>query len=228
MISEASNPQRHSHLKSITSAWRERLLNKWDDLSHWADVFTWRMQTFLCVQNAVQAPELLGGLSRTSDHSWTVIKLAQVARKQQLPSTCLMTLAKLLPTVNLDVQESFLKLREQIKTCLQSPSELNTALSIISSTNLDLFLPEQRAELFRLKGEALQHLGYGDESNTAYSACLSICDTFGKGWLSWALFCDRVFSLKKDIQWADHALVCTEIKQLFFFIVLFPFLLHSF
>ena len=44
--------------------------------------------------------------------------------------------------------------------------------------------------------------------NTAFSACLSVWDSYGKGWASWASFCDRVFTLKKDIQWADHALVC--------------------
>lgn len=39
--------------------------------------------------------------------------------------------------------------------------------------------------------QALQHLGYGDESNAAFSSCLSICDTYGKGWLTWGVFCDR-------------------------------------
>jgi transformation/transcription domain-associated protein len=85
----------------------------------------------------------------------------------------------------MDAVDAFTKLREQIKTCLQSPIEIRAALNIISSTNLDYFNAEQKAEMFRLKGEALQHLGYGDESNTAFSACLSICDSYGKGWLSW-------------------------------------------
>jgi transformation/transcription domain-associated protein len=28
------------------------------------------------------------------------------------------------------------------------------------------------------------------------------------GWLSWGIFCDRVYTLKKDLQWAEHAVVC--------------------
>jgi hypothetical protein len=33
-------------------------------------------------------------------------------------------------------------------------------------------------------------------------------DTFAKGWLSWAQFCDRVFSMRKDLEWAEFAVCC--------------------
>ena len=57
---------------------------------------------------------------------------------------------------------------------MQSPTEIRAALNLVNSTNLDYFDNPHKAELFRLKGETLQHLGLGDESNTAFSAALSV------------------------------------------------------
>ena len=179
-----------------------------ENVSVWSDIMQWRANMFNIISQSYAAPADNGGY-RINDSPWTIIKLAATARKQQLPTVALTTLAKLFTQSSppLSSDDSFNKLREHVRTCLQSPTEMSAALNIISATNLDYFQQEQKAEMFRLKGEALQHLGYGDESNTAFSACLSICDHYGKGWLSWGSFCDRVFSLKKDIQWSDHALV---------------------
>ena len=196
------------NFKNFIQTWRERLPNQWEDVTVWSDVLVWRSLMFNILAQSYAAPAEGPGF-RMNDSPWTIIKLAATARKQLLPSVCLTTLAKLFTQSSppLSTDDSFNKLREHIKTSLLSPTEMSAALNIISATNLDYFGAEQKAEMFRLKGEALQHLGYGDESNTAFSACLSICDHYGKGWLSWGSFCDRVFSLKKDIQWADHALV---------------------
>ena len=209
-VSKAARSQTGHNLKGLITTWRERLPNKWEDVTVWSDIMVWRAAMFNIIAQTYAAPADGGSSYRSNDSPWTIIKLAATARKQLLPTVCLTTLAKLFTqsAPALSTEDSFNKLREHIKCCLSSPSEMSAALNIISATNLDYFQPEQKAEMFRLKGEALQHLGYGDESNTAFSACLSICDNYGKGWLSWGSFCDRVFSLKKDIQWADHALVC--------------------
>jgi transformation/transcription domain-associated protein len=70
--------------------------------------------------------------------------------------------------------DSFTKLREHIKICLLSPTEVRAGLQLINSTNLDYFDARSRAELFRLKGETLQQLGLGDECNTAFSTALTV------------------------------------------------------
>jgi phosphatidylinositol kinase/protein kinase (PI-3 family) len=208
------------NFKNIIGTWRERLCNKWEDLSTWSDILTWRMQMFnilfsqynLTLQQQNQGSSSASSSDSAklvSDFSWTQIKLASIARKQQLVATAFSTLNRLyIAPGQLDSSDNYFKLREQIKCCLLNANEISTALNIISSTNLEPLDYSQRAEMFRMKGESLQHLGYGDESNTAFSASLSINDQFGRGWLSWGLFCDRVFSLKRDIAWADHALVC--------------------
>lgn len=213
MLTDMSQQQSRNtppNFKNFITTWKERLLNKWEELPVWSEILTWRCHMFAIILKTVAPPgqEAEPNFSRFHDLPWTVIKLASVARKQQLPAVCLQILSKIHQFTRLDANDMFTRLREQIKTCLQSPVELNASLNILSSTNLEYFTVEQKAEMFRLKGEALQHLGYGDESNTAFSACLSICDSYGKGWASWASFCDRVFTLKKDVQWADHALVC--------------------
>ena len=74
----------------------------------------------------------------------------------------------------MEARDAFAKLREQVKICMQNPDEMKAALNLINSTNLDYFNAEQKAELFRLKAETLQHLGKGDLSNHAYSAALSV------------------------------------------------------
>jgi hypothetical protein len=35
-----------------------------------------------------------------------------------------------------------------------------------------------------------------------------VCDNFAKGWLSWGSFCDRVFTMRKELEWAESAVCC--------------------
>ena len=91
---------------------------------------------------------------------------------------------------------------------MQSPDDVPAAIALISASSIDRFSREQRAELFRLKGEALEHLGLGEEAHKAFSSSLSLCDEYGKGWMSWGNFCDQLFSLQKDRQWAEYTLSC--------------------
>ncbi|GAB5370731.1 hypothetical protein AAMO2058_001518200 [Amorphochlora amoebiformis] len=213
IIHELNNYRRQNqvpNLKTFITTWRERLPNKWEEIPVWSEVTTWRNQMFHLITTTFPSINDMNvtGYSRMHDTPWTFIKFAQIARKQHLSTVCLTSLAKLYRYPSMEPMDAFSKLRENIKCCLQSPMEIRAALNIISKCNLEYFTNEQKAEIFRLKGEALQHLGYGDESNTAFSAAISICDTYGKAWLSWAIFCDRVFTLKQDLQWAKHAVVC--------------------
>src|SRR5690606_16744211 len=160
----------------------------------------------------------------------TIIKFASIARKQRLQTVCLQLLSKLsaynMPSaasgssssslesspgysqLTLEPIDAFWRIREQVKTCLDSKTEAAAALAILNNTNIEYFTAEQKAEILRLKGEALQYLGYGDESNNAYSAALSVCDNYGRGWLTWGSFCDKVYTIKNDSIWADYAVVC--------------------
>lgn len=106
--------------------------------------------------------------------------------------------------------DAFTRVREQIRMCMCSPVQYKDALALINSINIDYFTNVQvclclgvfidwfltgivvkKAELFRLKGDALQHLGQGDDANACFSTALYVCENHGKSWLSWADFCDR-------------------------------------
>jgi len=106
------------------------------------------------------------------------------------------------------VENAFSKLREQVKVCMQTPNEFASALQLIQNTNMDFFDEYQNSELFRLKGDTLLYMGKGDESNSAYCYALMISCKYGKAWLSWGIFCDRVYSLKKEKSWAGFATTC--------------------
>jgi len=73
---------------------------------------------------------------------------------------CLNSLSKIYTLPNIEIQDAFVKLREQVQCYFQLPSHYRTGLDIINSTNLDYFGPQQKAEFFQLKGEFLCNMGY--------------------------------------------------------------------
>ncbi len=108
----------------------------------WNDILTWRSHMFQLVSSSISPDNPIG--SRMHDTPWTIIKFASISRKLQLTTVCLTSLAKLYAFSSMDATDAFNKLREQIKTCLQTPMEIRAALNIIASTNLDYFNNEQK------------------------------------------------------------------------------------
>ena len=51
----------------------------------------------------------------------------------------------------MEVQEAFVKIREQARAHLHAPGELQTGLQMVQLTNMDYFQPQHQAELCRLK-----------------------------------------------------------------------------
>jgi transformation/transcription domain-associated protein len=96
--------------------------------------------------------------------------------------------------VTMDVSDIFEKLREQILVCLATPAHHRGGLNIINNTNLEYFDAQQKAELFRLKGVFLSSLGAKQDANSAFSHALQICGDYGKGWYSWARYCDGILA----------------------------------
>ena len=82
-------------MKNFLTTWRERLPNKWEDIPVWNDVLQWRNHIFGLITNVFSLPESTPALAYLHDTPWTVIKLAQIARKQQLTTVSLTSLAKL-------------------------------------------------------------------------------------------------------------------------------------
>ncbi|KAL4095775.1 hypothetical protein PRIC1_009146 [Phytophthora ramorum] len=195
------------NLKPSINTWRERLPNKWEPILLWDDILTWRSHMFQVVKTTFAWSDAQV-LACMHDSPWSVIKLAHTARKQRLPDVCLGALAKLYSVPAMDVQDAFSKLREQVSICYESATEYSGGLSILNTTNLDYFSLRQKAEMFRLKALFLEAQGALPEANQTFSHCLQICDSYGKGWLSWGHYCYRLFLVRKELGLASQTIAC--------------------
>ncbi|KAF4778731.1 FAT domain-containing protein [Colletotrichum scovillei] len=188
-------------LKLLLGAWRDRLPNVWDDITAWQDLVTWRQhifglinQTYLQLlpqgggQNASGASFAYRGYHETA---WIINRFAHVARKHSLP----------------EIQEAFLKLREQAKCHYENPDELTSGLDVINNTNLNYFNPPQKAEFYTLKGMFLEKLKQKEEADSAYGTALYFDITAAKAWAEWGYFNERKYKEDPtDINSARQAL----------------------
>ncbi|KAI6902884.1 hypothetical protein KC355_g19338, partial [Hortaea werneckii] len=135
-------------LKVLLSTWRDRLPNLWDDINAWQELVTWRQHIFGLINSTY-----LGLLPQTGNNAtgnsyayrgyhetaWIINRFAHVARKHQMPEVCITQLSKIYTLPNIEIQEAFLKLREQAKCHYQNRSELTSGLDVINNTNLNYF-----------------------------------------------------------------------------------------
>ena len=89
-------------------------------------------------------------------------------------------------------QEAFVKIREQAKAHLEMKGELISGLNLLNATNLDYFLSQDKAEIYRLRGEFMQKMGDSEDANQAFSNAISLFKHLPKGWISWGNYCDQV------------------------------------
>lgn len=207
-------------LKRVLQAWRERLPNIWDDINLWNDLVTWRQHAFGVINRvymplvpAVQAPPgtnaNLYAYRGYHEIAWVVNRFAHVARKHDMPDVCVLQLAKIYTLPNIEIQEAFLKLREQAKCHYANKAELNTGMEVISNTNLAYFATPQKAEFFTLKGMFLAKLGVTAEADSVFSLAVQVDNTLPNAWAEWGLFNDGLFKEHPgDMQYAKHALDC--------------------
>ncbi|OQR95529.1 phosphatidylinositol kinase (PIK-L3) [Thraustotheca clavata] len=206
-IKLASQQHNLPNLKSSINTWRERLPNKHDPILLWDDILTWRSHMFNVVKSTFSWSDAQH-LACMHDSPWSIVKMAHTARKQQLPEVCLHALSQLYTIPAMDVQDAFSKLREQVSICYETTKEYKGGLSLLNNTNLDYFDARQKAELFRLKGLFMEALGEMSDANQAFSHCLQLCDSYGKGWLSWGRYCDTLFNERKEIEFAAQTIAC--------------------
>lgn len=211
-----------AELKTILQTWRERLPNIWEDINMWSDLVSWRQLVFAQI-NRTYLPlvrELTGNAGTNSQASafayrgyhetaWIINRFAHVARKHQLPDVCINQLTKIYTLPNIEIQEAFLKLREQAKCYYYNSSELNTGLEVISNTNLMYFVTQQKAEFYTLKGMFLAKLHQDDEANSAFATAVQIDLSLAKAWAEWGQYNDRKFKESNvDLTLACHAVGC--------------------
>lgn len=207
-----------SELKLLLSGWRDRLPNVWDDITAWQDLVNWRQHIFTLINNKYltllpnqgQAP---GGSSFAyrgyHETAWIINRFAHVARKHNLAEVCITQLGRIYTLPNIEIQEAFLKLREQAKCHYQNPKELQNGLEVINNTNLNYFSPSQKAEFYTLKGMFLEKLSQKEEADNAFGTALFFDIAAPKAWAEWGYFNDRKFKEHPtDTNSARQAITC--------------------
>ncbi|KAF2718982.1 hypothetical protein K431DRAFT_252186 [Polychaeton citri CBS 116435] len=204
-------------LKVLLSTWRDRLPNIWDDINAWQDLVTWRQHIFQLINGTYLALLPTGGNATGNSYAyrgyhetaWIINRFAHVARKHQMPDVCITQLSKIYTLPNIEIQEAFLKLREQAKCHYQNRSELTSGLDVINNTNLNYFGPQQKAEFYTLKGMFLSKLNQEQDAHDAFGTALFFDIKLPKAWAEWGRYSDFLF--KEDptnLEPAGNALSC--------------------
>ncbi|KAL1304180.1 hypothetical protein AAFC00_000604 [Neodothiora populina] len=199
-------------LKLLLGTWRDRLPNFWDDINAWQDLVTWRQHIFQLINGTYLKllPPQQGNATGQSyayrgyhETAWIINRFAHVARKHNMPDVCINQLSRIYTLPNIEIQEAFLKLREQAKCCYQNRNELTSGLDVINNTNLNYFGAQQKAEFYTLKGMFLAKLNHKDEANDAFGTALFFDIKLPKAWAEWGRYNDQLF--KEDPQSIDKA-----------------------
>lgn len=205
-------------LKVLLSTWRDRLPNLWDDINAWQDLVTWRQHIFQLINGTYLnlLPAAQGNATGNSyayrgyhETAWIINRFAHVARKHQMPEVCINQLSKIYTLPNIEIQEAFLKLREQAKCHYQNRSELTSGLDVINNTNLNYFGQQQKAEFYTLKGMFLSKLSQKEDAHDAFGTALFFDIKLPKAWAEWGRYSDQLF--KEDpnnLELAGNALSC--------------------
>ncbi|KAA8642953.1 histone acetyltransferase TRA1 [Aspergillus tanneri] len=207
-----------AELKLLLGTWRDRLPNLWDDINAWQDLVTWRQHIFQLI-NATYLGLLPPQTNNVASNSyayrgyhetaWIINRFAHVARKHQMPEVCINQLSRIYTLPNIEIQEAFLKLREQAKCHYQNPKELNNGLDVINNTNLNYFGAQQKAEFYTLKGMFLAKLNHVNEANEAFGVALYYDLRLAKAWSEWGQYSDQRFkSDPSDYELASNAVSC--------------------
>ncbi|KAL8246880.1 hypothetical protein R6Q59_008096 [Mikania micrantha] len=201
----------YADLKDILETWRLRTPNDWDNLSVWYDLLQWRNEMYNAVIDAFKdfanTNSQLHHLGYR-DKAWNVNKLANIARKQGLHDVCVTVLEKMYGHSTMEVQEAFVKIKEQAKAYLEMKGELTSGLNLINNTNLEYFSVKNKAEIFRIKGDFLLKLNDCEGANLSYSNAISLFKNLPKGWISWGNYCDMAFKETHDEIWLEYAVSC--------------------
>ncbi|KAF2841297.1 hypothetical protein M501DRAFT_1000466 [Patellaria atrata CBS 101060] len=205
-------------LKLLLTTWRDRLPNFWDDINAWQGLVTWRQHIFQLINGVYLhlIPQNQGGATSNSfayrgyhETAWIINRFAHVARKHNLPDVCIAQLSRIYTLPNIEIQEAFLKLREQAKCHYRNRSELQSGLDVINNTNLNYFGAQQKAEFYTLKGMFLNKLGQTEEANDAFGSALYFDIKLPKAWAEWGYYNDMLFKENpSQIDKANSAISC--------------------
>ena len=212
LMSETKKPLTTNELKGFLTTWRDRLPNKWDDIGIWNDIFTWR---YHLLKKAIERFDLKDEFvpHKTlllNETIWTLHKFSKISRKQNFIEPALKMLSetgKLLPHLNSETSEVFVRIIEIIKSLLKD-RRYNDVLEYIESDTIanTKLKTIQKMEILRLRGEVFSQCNRYDESYQTFAQSISYfpqeakfissvtsTPAWGKSFFHWALVLDKLF-----------------------------------
>lgn len=197
----------------LQATWKLRTPNEWEPLTHWADLLVWRNHCYhLMITSHYASPANQEAMTQNgfTDKAWSVNRLASIARKHGAYASCVDIINSLYGFDTMQVQEAFVKIREQAKAQMADPTQIPHAFTLLNDSNLSYFPAHQQAELLRLKGLCLERIGHDDDANDAFALALSLHDRLPEAWLSWGSFCESagVRQGKPQEQYLEQAVSC--------------------
>ena len=224
-------PQGLAELKTIPKTWRDRLPNKFDDLSYWSDILNLRQHMFKAiVSNCEGFTQALSDqysptLTAFHNSAFSFVKYASIARKQDLINVCLDALVRIMSIPQVQPQDKFVKQKEKIKCYikvaqLMSEAELQEAIENIDATDVTSFSSHSKSEFFSYKAVLLSHIGRAEEANNMFGAAIQLHDDNTNAWGMWGVYMDKLFMQQSDeyrISYAKSAMAsymqsCRQIK----------------
>eukprot|EP00834_Sanchytrium_tribonematis_P003324 NODE_125_length_17255_cov_0.877827.p2 type:complete len:1250 gc:universal NODE_125_length_17255_cov_0.877827:8090-11839(+) len=218
-----------SQLNVTCSYFRQILPNDYEDVSHWTELITIRKYIFNIINRkySIYLPNMQSMVGNNGQNAlafkgfhelaWTFNRLAKVYRKRDLHEHCINTLNLVYSLPNIELQEAFLKLKEQAKLYLKDPDLAGNGLELIKTTNTHYFSTANKAEFLVFKGRYLEVCNREPEAAEAFMSATTTDPDFPKGWSYWARF-----HLKQDLTSDIHlknaiicfvnALICKEEK----------------
>ena len=202
-------PQALSDLKVIPKNWRDRLPNKFDDLSYWSDILNLRQHMFKAiVSNCEGFTQTMSDqhsptLTAFHNSAFSFVKYASIARKQDLITVCLDALFRIMSIPQVQPQDKFIKQKEKIKCYIKighimNDTELQDAIDNIDRTDVTSFTSQSKSDFFSYKAVLLSHIGRAEEANNMFSAAIQLHDDNTKAWGMWGEYMDKLFSQQSD------------------------------
>ena len=202
-------PQGLAELKTIPKTWRDRLPNKFDDLSYWSDILNLRQHMFKAiVSNCEGFSQTLNEqysptLTAFHNSAFSFVKYASIARKQDLINVCLDALVRIMSIPQVQPQDKFVKQKEKIKCYIKvaqmmSETELQEAVENIDATDVTSFSSHSKSDFFSYKAVLLSHIGRAEEANNMFSAAIQLHDDNTNAWGMWGEYMDKLFMQQFD------------------------------
>jgi transformation/transcription domain-associated protein len=230
LVREASSTKRRpttaAEIRNRLSSWRDRMPSVWDDSLHWSNVLVWRHHVFGVLNRnlglgmglstssgvgVVTAANMSSAIGTEIDPAvtsnlgfhelaWSLCAYARASRKQMMMHNALESLGRVYQLPNVQLDDAFLKLKNQIKCYIKMPQLYNDGMSVINGTSTEYFSQEQRAEWNVLAGQlhaaqawqpgvSTEH--FAEQANRAFATASADVKSMSKCWIHWGHLYDR-------------------------------------